>query len=133
MPEKKEYNGYTNYETWLCGLWLNNDQGQQEMMSEKAEEIADDLREAAKSPDSDDETLRPITVERYNEAVDEMATYIEQLVDDWRELYSLPDASFFTDLVNAGLREVDYRDLARNELEDACRDIPREVEKRRVG
>ncbi len=22
-----EYNGWTNYETWQCALWLDNDQG----------------------------------------------------------------------------------------------------------
>ena len=23
--EKKEYNGWSNYETWQCALWLDND------------------------------------------------------------------------------------------------------------
>ena len=93
MPTKQEYNGYTNYETWLCALWLDNDQGQQGMMSDKASELAEEI-----DPHNADD------VERVTQ---EMAEYIEQLVDDWRELFNLPNACLFTDFVNAGLREGD--------------------------
>ena len=33
MDEKK-YSGWTNYETWLVKLWLDNDQWSQEKMLE---------------------------------------------------------------------------------------------------
>jgi len=27
MTNEKGYNGYTNYETWIVALWMNNDRG----------------------------------------------------------------------------------------------------------
>jgi hypothetical protein len=37
------YNGWTNYETWLVKLWLDNDQWSQEAMLELAETYHSDL------------------------------------------------------------------------------------------
>lgn len=48
----KEYNGWTNYETWLVKLWMDNDQGSynyfQEMARENdnARDLADAIKEA---------------------------------------------------------------------------------------
>ena len=33
------YNGWTNYETWNVALWLDNDQGEQEHWTDRAEEL----------------------------------------------------------------------------------------------
>ena len=38
---KNEYNGWYNYETWLVNLWMDNDQGSQEMWREHARESID--------------------------------------------------------------------------------------------
>ena len=34
------YNGWTNYETWVVNLWIDNEQGSQLYWAERAEEIA---------------------------------------------------------------------------------------------
>jgi dTDP-4-dehydrorhamnose reductase len=34
--ERKEYNGWTNYETWCVNLWLDNEEGTQDMVREMA-------------------------------------------------------------------------------------------------
>ena len=34
----KEYNGWYNYETWLCNLWMDNDQAEHEYWREVARE-----------------------------------------------------------------------------------------------
>lgn len=34
MSETTEYNGWSNYETWLVALWLNNDQVSYELLLE---------------------------------------------------------------------------------------------------
>lgn len=38
------YNGWTNYETWVANLWMDNDQGSQEFFREQAKEIYDGPR-----------------------------------------------------------------------------------------
>jgi len=34
MNDTSTYNGWTNRETWLVSLWLNNDPGSYEMLAE---------------------------------------------------------------------------------------------------
>lgn len=36
MVVKQEYSGWTNYPTWNMALWMDNDQGLQEMVLEQA-------------------------------------------------------------------------------------------------
>jgi hypothetical protein len=35
----KDYNGWSNYETWLVNLWMDNTKGSQEFFREQAKEI----------------------------------------------------------------------------------------------
>jgi hypothetical protein len=37
----QEYNGWTNYETWLVNLWMDNDPGSQDYYRETAKEMYD--------------------------------------------------------------------------------------------
>ena len=32
----ERYNGWTNYETWLVNLWMDNEQGSQEFLDRKS-------------------------------------------------------------------------------------------------
>lgn len=38
------YNGWTNYETWLVNLWMDNEKGSQDFFREQAKEIYDGPR-----------------------------------------------------------------------------------------
>ena len=106
MVQKLEYNGYTNYETWNCALWLNNDQYTQEQLSDKALELVEEID----VHNADD-------IERIQQ---EMADFIATMVDDMQENMGFHiEASMFADMLNAALREIDYRDIARSELADA--------------
>lgn len=40
----ERYNGWTNYETWLVNLWMDNEQGSQDYYREQAREIYDGPR-----------------------------------------------------------------------------------------
>jgi hypothetical protein len=105
--ENKEYNGYTNYETWLCALWLDNDQGTNEAIREQAESLAGGM---AGINDVDEETS----------VTGKLADFIKDMVDEMT-----PNAerapSMFTDLLNAALSEIDYYDIAESRIADDLR------------
>jgi len=83
------YNGWTNYETWCVNLWLDNDQGTQEMVQDICET---------------DATL-------YDKS-NELQNFVE-------EINPLSDgASMFTDLLNGALSMVNYREIIENHLDD---------------
>ncbi len=46
MSELTGYNGWSNYETWLVSLWLNNDQVSYELLLE-AKKQSGDIRDQA--------------------------------------------------------------------------------------
>lgn len=89
----KEYNGWTNYETWLVKLWQDNDQGDQEYWQKQAEECVRVDGEHAPT------SLSDIMKEHYEEAscdlarrdwllgrLDERRDFRGQLERDCREL-----------------------------------------------
>lgn len=80
----QRYNGWVNYETWLCNLWITNDAGLYSFFNEMAEEVADvyDLSEMIK--------------EEFYECMPDI------------------EASFYTDLITAGLSEVCWYEIAEN-------------------
>jgi len=84
----KEYNGYTNYETWLVALWINNDEGLQDYVMEMA----------ARSDGY-----------AYHLA-DDMKAYFE---DDKPEL-----SGMWADMLGAALSEVDWDDLGETFMRD---------------
>ncbi len=86
----KTYNGWTNYETWNCALWIDNDQGSQEYLTEQARDIL-------KRNDWDKAEVRA-----------DLADAIESFVDEQR-----PDVSgMFADLLSAAIGAIEWRDRA---------------------
>lgn len=113
MSEDKKYNGYTNYETWLCALWLDNDQGSNEMIREKAEELVSEMDDAS---DEDE----------YYKALREMSDYLEAMIEEMHECAEMPNTGMFADFLNAALKEIDYRDIAQTQLADALSEAQKE-------
>ena len=84
-----DYNGWTNYETWLVSLWLNNEPGSQH-----------DLEQILKSEKLDYTAGKLIR------------EYIE-------ENYQVPTTGLIADLVNAALDSVNWQEIAcDNRVED---------------
>ena len=101
--EKKNYNGWTNYETWLVKLWLDNDQGSQEYWESEARECMQDV-----ASDND------IRSEAANDLADRLKDEHKRYVD---EIMPGP-ASFLNDLINAALSEVNWDEIARSYVDE---------------
>ncbi len=92
----KTYNGWTNYETWNCALWIDNDQGSHEYLTEQARDILG-RNDWGK-----------------DEARADLADAIESFVDEQR-----PDVSgMFADLLSAAIGAIEWRELADHYLSD---------------
>lgn len=90
----KTYNGWSNYETWLVALWLDNDAGSNKRS----------FREAWDALTQADGNV--------GEATEIMADALEEMHDEER-----PDSGgsgVFHDLLSAALSEVNWREIARN-------------------
>lgn len=85
MSETAGYNGWSNYETWLVALWLNNDQASYNAL------------EALKAEDGS----------AYSKAES-----LEELV---RELYEFEPVGIVADLVNSAFGRVDWVEIVSAE------------------
>lgn len=86
-------NGWTNYETWLVALWLDNDAGSNKRVNSDA---WDALTQANGN---------------VYEAAENMADALEEMHDEMR---SDTGPGLFHDLLSAALSEVNWREIARN-------------------
>lgn len=94
------YNGWTNYETWVVKLWLDNDGTDLEEMAREC------LRDAIdKDQGKDDATIC-------------LRDQLEAYVDDLQELVNLPTTGMFADLLGHALGMVDWREIADNVMGD---------------
>jgi len=93
MPNPNKYNGWTNYETWLCNLWFENYD-------------FTDILDIFEDYEERDDILRVIT----NYIKDD----VEYRVEESRESAS----GFVNDLINAALGEIDYYDIAEHYVDD---------------
>jgi|SRR6185295_2367226 len=97
----KEHNGYTNYETWLVSTWFQNEEGTMWYWEEQAAEAFRRCR-------TDKDT-----------AASELANLMKE---ETEEASPCKDASFFTDLMNAALSEVNWYEIAQNYIESVIED-----------
>ncbi|SRR5258706_14736974 len=102
MASDKTYNGWTNYETWVVNLWLDNEEGTQSYWAERAEEV-----------------FRTSDADQYNTKTERA---VSDLADELKREHeeNTPDVSgVFADLLNAALSEVDWYEIAKNMVDSA--------------
>jgi hypothetical protein len=97
------YNGWANFETWLVGLWLDNDEGSYEYWRDQAEEH---WREAPLTEEVKKGTWSRENATKYNLA--------DQIKEEIEDNIPLPNAGLYTDLLNGALSEVRWDEVAEN-------------------
>lgn len=115
MSEKDTtYNGWTNYETWAVALWIDNEQGSQEM----AQELARDARREA----SEHVNVKSGIWDAARAEVYILSDALREWVRDTPQEDGglLPDlgATLAADLMGAALDEVDWHEMAEHYLAD---------------
>jgi len=100
------YNGWRNYDTWLANLWLDNSRD----MNDEAEEH---IRQAIDDDNHDAESARKAAAESMAGSLE--SEFDEQAEEIQRQIGS---SGFFIDVINGALREVDWREIAENHIND---------------
>jgi len=107
---EKQYNGWTNYETWAVNLWLSNDEGSWTYWRQVACEHIEAHRE-------DRQVLDGIYSPREAVAYALADTLKDELKDG--EANPLAEGgSMYADLLRASLEEVNWQEVAEALLED---------------
>ena len=104
------YNGWSNYETWNVALWLDNDQGTQDMLREWAEEAWKDAEEA-----------QPPYLTREQHATRTLADQIEEYIEENNPLAG--EASMYSDILTANLHEVNWGEIAKGQIEEVDKEV----------
>lgn len=93
------YNGWTNYETWVVNLWIDNEQGDQEYWREQAQEALDGQ----------------------DGSVEDAVDRLEDQLQDWflEARGECKTPGVFGDLLQSALSEVNWRELARHYVDAA--------------
>lgn len=103
MTTDAKYNGWTNYETWNAALWMGND------ASQYWDEQAQECYEHAEADD---------IFTRKEVAARDLAGRMESWHEEYAEEWMKDQASFFADILNAGLRSVNWDEIAGHYMDE---------------
>lgn len=93
-PDNNTYNGWTNWETWIVNLWIDNDQSLHEhYLSVTRGELSKDVP--------------------HRETERELSVILCEQFDEW-----MPDIDgLYLDLLSGAMREVNWREISRHLVE----------------
>ena len=92
------YNGWSNYETWLCHLWLTNYEAWYKMTMYEIKELMKEIQD-------EEEIIRKISA------------IIENAVEEMNPLEG--EASMFSDAINRFIGRIDFYEISTSLYEDA--------------
>ena len=98
MAGCRVHSGWSNYETWACALWLDNDEPSYRYWREVARECSEGVQEGVAAF---------LLADRLKEAHEEAAQ--ERLGER---------ADVFTDLLSAAISEIEWIEIARHILSE---------------
>ena len=106
--QSRQYNGWTNYETWLVKLWIDNDEGSYRYWLERAQEVYDNA-----TPN------KLITGHTRLEAfVYDLSKAMESEIEEGAgELFN-DSGSMYCDLLNGALSNVNWYEIAEHYKEE---------------
>ena len=100
----KDYNGWTNYETWNVKLWMDNDEYTYHYWQEQTDELWKRAQENQAWPGST----------RKESAAAQLADTLKSECEE-----NQPEVSgMYADLLGAALSEVNWLEIAENMLEE---------------
>ena len=102
------YNGWTNYETWLVNLWMDNEQGSQDFFRERAKEIYDGPHNVYR--------------DHLTRETDAALTFADWLKGHWEE--HRPELSgAYNDLLAGALSAVNWDEIARHYIDAVLEEV----------
>ena len=105
--DEKRYNGWTNYETWVTALWLDNEQSTYSYWRDAARECR------ASAPLTENVKNGYLTIDEATRV-----TLARRLEDEVSRGSPINEASLYADLLGAAFQEVNWREIADNYLGD---------------
>lgn len=128
----KTHNGWTNYETWLFALWLDNERGTYEMAREMARGVVAQYAEDLETHGAHDDSFSG-AVSGYCRTCGEVARRPPGALADQLKQWASdeePDlgASIWSDLLGAALSAVNWYEVAEHYLEDVQEEQEQEAE-----
>lgn len=109
MSDKKPYNGYESYESWAVALYMGNDEHSQRHWEERAREAV--LEQNADVPCA----VSQLEDEMEDHHREEMYDALERIPVGW-----------IHDVLGGAFSDIDFREIARNYVEDAMGEFRKE-------
>lgn len=108
MATDKTYNGWSNYETWACNLWMDNEKGSQDHWREVTAECLDSVTE---------DKLGTFT--KAEQAAFQFAALLKDNIEN-----DTPDlgCTFYSDMLSAAMQEVNYYEIAKSWIDNVIED-----------
>jgi hypothetical protein len=88
VSDMKEYNGWTNWETWNFKLWMDNDESSYEFVKDLAE----------------------------GKDTYELSGLLESYADEMLRVWNL--RGFYADVCNSSIKEINFYEIAESYLSD---------------